>query len=136
MASSPAFIATIKNPSTQFVNADGTAFKSLMSAAANGTRVDTVIATNTDVSNAYVIQLAVQKSGVDYVLGEVNIPIGAGTNGVAKSVALLNSTDIPGLAYTENGSIFLESGATLRARVKSIVAGSNAVQIIGMAGDA
>jgi hypothetical protein len=136
MSSTPAFVATPKNPVTAFVNADGTTFKSLLTGAANGSRIDTLIASNTDTTAAYVLQLAIQKSGVDYVLGEVTVPIGSGTNGSTKSVALLNPTDIPGLVYTENGSIFLESGAILRARVKTAVGGSFTVQIVGVAGDA
>lgn len=136
MSSIPAFVSTPKNPSATIVNADAAAFKSLLTAAANGSRVDTLIATNTDTTNAYVVQLAIQKSGVDYLLGEVSVPANAGTNGVVKSVALLNPTDIPGLAYTENGSIFLESGSILRARSKTTVSGSFQLQIIGIAGDA
>lgn len=136
MSSTPAFVAIPKNPVAAFVNADGTTFKSLLTGAAAGSRIDTLIASNTDTTAAYVVQLAIQKSGVDYVLGEVTVPIGSGTNGAAKSVALLNPTDIPGLTYTENGSVFLESSAILRARVKTAVGGSYTVQIVGVAGDA
>lgn len=135
MSANPSFIALPKTPTGTFANADATAFKSLLTAGTSGSRVDTLIGTNTDAANAYVVQLAVQKSGVDYVIGEVSVPIGAGTNGSAKSVALLNSTDIPGLAYTENGAIYLESGVILRARTKTTVAGANTVQITGVAGD-
>lgn len=134
MASTPQFIGTIRTPTASFANADGTAFKTLLTAGASGSRVDTLIGTNTDTINAYVVQLAIQVSGVDYVLGEVNIPIGSGTNGSAKSVAMLNATDIPGLAYTENGAIYLATGASLRGRCKTTVAGANTVQIVGGAG--
>lgn len=135
MATSPVFVATPRTPAASIVNADGTSFKTVFTAGTLGSRIDTLIATNTDTVNASIIQLALQKSGVDYVIGEISVPIGSGTNGSAKSVALLNTTDIPGLAYTENGSIFIESGVSLRARVKSSVSGSNAVQIVGVAGD-
>lgn len=135
MSSNPSFVSTVQTPAAQFVNADGTTFKTVMTAGSNGSRVDSLIATNTDGTNAYVVQLALQKSGVDYVLGEVNVPLGSGTNGTAKSVALLNSSDIPGLAYTEGGALFLASGVALRARPKTAVAGSNTLQIVGVAGD-
>lgn len=135
MSTSPNFIATVKTPVVQFVNADGTSYKTIFSAAATGSRLDTLMASNSDAATASVLQLAIQVSGVDYVIGEVAIPIGAGTNGSAKSVAVLNSTDIPGLAYTENGALYLATGAVLRGRVKTAVAGVNAVQISGVAGD-
>lgn len=135
MSASPSFIATPRNPAVAFANADGTSFKSLFSAGSSGSRLDTLIGTNTDTTAAYVVQFAIQKSSVDYVIGEVNIPIGSGTNGSAKSVAMLNATDIPGLTYTENGSVYLETGCVLRARVKTAVAGVFAVQIVGVGGD-
>lgn len=135
MSASPSFIGTLQTPAAQFQNADGTTFKTLLTAGASGSRVDSLFASNSDTGSAYVVQLALQKSAVDYVIGEVNVPLGSGTNGTAKSVALLNPTDIPGLAYTEAGALFLASGVALRARVKTAVAGSSAVQIIGCAGD-
>lgn len=135
MSANPSFIETLQTPAAQFQNADGTSFKTLLTAGASGSRVDSLICTNTDTSNANVVQLALQKSSVDYVLGEVSIAAGAGTDSTDDSVALLNPTDIPGLTYTEGGALFLASGVALRARVKTAVAGSNTVQIIGFAGD-
>lgn len=135
MAASPSFIATPQTPVAQFENADGTSFKTVHTAGAEGSRIDTLIGTNTDTVSAYVVQLALQKSAVDYVIGEVSIPIGAGTNGSAKSVAMLNQTDIPGLAYTENGALYLANGVALRARVKTTVSGSFKVQLVAVAGD-
>jgi hypothetical protein len=135
MAASPSFISTPKTPTGQFQNADGTTFKTLYTAGTSGGRVDSLLGTSTDTVSAYVVQLALQVSAVDYVLGEVSVPIGAGTNGTAKSVAMLNQADIPGLAYTENGSIYLASGVALRARVKTAVSGSFVVQIVGVGGD-
>jgi hypothetical protein len=134
MSASPAFVATPANPAVAFANADGTSFKTLMTPAASGSRLDTLIASSTD-SASNVLQLAVQISGVDYVIGEVTIPANAGTNGSVKSVACLNSTDIPGLAYTEGGAIFLKTGSVLRARMKTAVAGAFAVHLLGIGGD-
>lgn len=135
MSSTPSFIATPQNPAASFANADGTSFKTLMTAGASGSRVDTLMAANSDAANAYVIQLALQKASVDYVIGEVNVPLGSGTNGSAKSVALLNPIDIPGLAYTEAGALFLASGVLLRARPKTAMSGATTMQIIGIGAD-
>ncbi|APW37171.1 hypothetical protein RD110_08130 [Rhodoferax koreense] len=135
MSSAPSFIATPRTPAVAFVNADGTTFKTVFSAGINGSRVDSLFGASTDTAGFYVMQLAVQKSGVDYPIGEVTIPIGAGTNGAAKSVALLNPTDIPGLTYTESGALYLETGCALRARVKSAVGGSFSIALVGVAGD-
>lgn len=134
MASSPAFIASPANPVVAFANADGTSFKTLMTAGASGSRLDSLFASSTD-SASNVMQLALLKSAVSYVIGEVTIPANAGTNGTVKSVAVLNTTDIPGLAYTENGGLYLESGVVLQARMKTAVAGAFAVQLTGVGGN-
>lgn len=135
MSASPSFIATPKTPVVAFANADGTSYKVVMSAGTNGSRLDTLFGSNSDTGVATVIQLAITKSAVNYVIGEVTIPANAGTNGVVKSVAVLNSTDLPGLAYTENGALYLENGASLSARCKVAVAGVFAVQLAGVGGD-
>jgi hypothetical protein len=134
MSASPAFIASPKNPAVAFANADATAYKTLMTAGSSGSRLDSLIASSTD-TVANVMQLAVTKSAVDYVIGEVAIPANAGTNGTVKSVAVLNPTDIPGLAYTEGGALYLESGVVLKARMKTAVAGAFGVQLLGVGGD-
>lgn len=135
MGATPQFIATIKTPVASIANADGTAFKAFYTAGVSGGRIDSVFVANSDAANAYVVQLAVQKSGVNYELGEVLVPLGSGTNGAAKSVAALNPVDLPGLAYTEDGAIFLEAGAILVIRSKTAVAGVNALKFSGVAGD-
>lgn len=135
MASNPSFIATVKTPVLSIVNGDGTAFKTLYTAGVNGGRVDAVAAINTDAGSAYALQLAIQVSGVDYEIGEVAVQAGAGTNGAQKSASLLNSTDLPFLAVTESGALFLAAGASLRVRSKTAVSGSNALRFAGVAGD-
>lgn len=133
MAATASFIATPKTPVLAFANADGTTFKTLATGGALGTRIDSVAASNGDAANAYVLQLAIQISGVDYVLGEVTVPVGAGTNGTAKSVSVLNPADIPALSHSESGALWLASGVSLRARVKTAVAGSSLLHLVGIA---
>lgn len=135
MSASPSFIATPKTPTVAFANADGTAYKVVLTGGTLGSRIDTLFASNSDTGVTTVLQLALTKSSVNYVIGEVSIPANAGTNGTVKSVGVLNSTDIPGLAYTENGSLYLESGVSLSARCKVAVAGVFSVQVSGVAGD-
>lgn len=135
MASTPSFVATPRTPVASIANGDGTAFKTLVMAGSGGSRVDSVSVINGDAANAYVLQVAVQKSGIDYEMGEVTIPAGAGTNGATKAVSLLNPTDLPWLAVTESGALFLETGVSLRVRSKTAVAGANTVKLVGVAGD-
>jgi hypothetical protein len=133
MAATASFIATPKTPVVAFVNADGTAFKTVMTAGALGSRIDSLLASNGDAAGAYVLQLAIQVSGVDYIIGEVTVPLGAGTNGSAKSVSLLNTADIPALAVAEGSALWLAAGASLRVRPKTAISGANTLQVVGLA---
>lgn len=135
MGATPQFISSVKTPVQSIANADGTSFKALYTAGSSGGRIDCVFVSNSDTSNAYVVQVAIQKSSVNYEIGEVNIPAGAGVNGSTKTVALLNTSDVPGLAYTEGGALFLEAGAILAVRSKTTVSGVNKLNFSGVAGD-
>ena len=134
MSANANFVSTIRTPVVSIANADGTTFKSFMAAGSGGSRLDACSITNSDASNAYVVQIAMQVSAVDYEIGEVTVPAGSGTNGSAKAVNLLNSTDLPQLSNTLN-VMFLASGATLRVRTKTAVSGVNTVRFVGFGGD-
>jgi hypothetical protein len=134
MSSTPQFISTVRTAAASIANGDGTAFKSFFVAGASGSRVDAASITNSDAANAYVVQVAVKIGGTDYVVGEVTVPVGAGTNGSAKAVNLLDSTYLPQLAATL-GVLYLGAGAELRLRAKSVVAGSNSLTFVAHGGD-
>lgn len=134
MAANPSFVSGPRTATVSIANADSTNFKTLFTPGSDGARVDMVSISNSDGSNAYVVQVAVQVGSTDFVLGEVTVPAGSGTNGSAKSVNMLNSTDIPALASTLN-VLFLESGAVLRVKSKTAVNGANTLHFVATGGD-
>jgi len=136
MATQPQFPGTIKSAAVQIASADGTNFKDLFTAGASGSKVESISACNTDAANAYVIQFAVNVGGTDYVIGEVNVPAGAGTNGTTKAVNVVNQTDLPWVK--DDGVrtyIYLANGDKLRVRSKTTLSGSNTVDLFVQAGD-
>lgn len=134
MAANPIFVSGPRTVVASIANADSTTFKDLFAAGSSGSRVDLCSIANSDASNAYTVQVAIRMGSTDYVLGEVAVPAGSGTNGSAKSVNLLDDTNIPALANTLE-VLFLESGATLRVKSKTAVSGSNTLQFIATGGD-
>ncbi len=134
MAQVPSFPSGPRTGVAKIVNADASAFKSLFAAGASGSRVDTAFITNTDASNAYVVQACVTVSGVDYPIGEVSVPAGAGTNGTTPSVSLLDEAELPALANTE-GVLWLGIDATLYVKSKTTVAGANSLAFVATGGD-
>lgn len=133
MASTPQFVTSVKTPAVSIANADATAYKSLMTAGASGSRADAITVVNSDSGNAYTLKVAIQIGGTDYQLGEVPIAAGAGTNGSTKAINLLNSTDLPMLANSD-GSIYLQASAVLRVGAKTTVSGVNTLTVAVVAG--
>lgn len=135
MAAAPIFPGSINAGQQTFVNADGTTKKTLLTAGSSGTRVDTISATSDDTSTR-VMQLWVTTGGVDYLLGEVSITLGAGSDGTTKAISVLNVTDLPWVR-DEGGNkvIYLESGEVLKGMMKVAVTAAKTIYLRAQGAD-
>lgn len=135
MSGQPAFIASIKNAAITLVNGDGTTAKTLVSGGANGSRLKALHITSTD-SVARTLQLIATIGAVDYVLGEIVVPVTAGTDGVTAAVSGLASSLIAAL-QTDGVSKFLDiaNGTTLKIRPKVAVTAAQTIYIFAEYGD-
>lgn len=108
--------AETNNGNTTFTSADTTTAKTVFTAGANDSNVKSIIVTSDDTA-AINLRLYLTRSGTDYLLGTVNIPISSGVGGTVVSVDMLNSTSIPGLPVDNVGKryISLKTGETLKA---------------------
>jgi hypothetical protein len=133
---SPIFPGTMQNYRARIQNSDGTTAVTLVTGPTNGTKVESIAATSDDTA-AVVVQLIATVSAVDHVLGEVTIPIAAGTNGTTKAVNLLNTTDLPWLRSDEAGRpyLYVASGTTLKVRPKTTVTAAKYINLFAQAGD-
>jgi len=137
MSANPTFFGMLKNPAATIVNADGTSFVTVMTAGSSGSKLESLIASNGDSAVTTVLQLAITIGGVDYIIGEVSVPLGAGTNGTTKSVDLLNTSDIPGLRSDGvNTYLYLAASSVLKVKAKVAIAGANKMYLLGQGGDA
>lgn len=135
MSATPTLISNVRNDGAQIQNADGTSFVSVVTPVAAGTRVKSIHASSTDTS-AQVLQIAITKGGVDYVLGEVSVPAGSGTDGASSSVSLLNATKMPAL-QSDGISRWLDlaTGSVLKIKSKTAVTSAKVIQIVAECGD-
>jgi len=136
MSANPKLISTVRNPAILLQNADGTAFKSLgIAPVADGSRVKAIHITSDDTS-AVVLQFCVTIGAVDFILGEVNVPIGSGTNGTAVAVNGLNPTQMPAL-QTDGIAYWLElaTGSDLKVRAKTAVTAAKTINVLAEVGD-
>jgi hypothetical protein len=109
------------------VAANTTTDVAIISAAALDTRIDSVLATNTD-TIPHVVGLRVGIGGGAYSLGTVSVPAGAGTGG-APTVDVLAS----GFPTTQVGFI-LKNGNTLSGHVEVTMVGGSYVHLVAIGG--
>lgn len=137
MSANPIYFGTIKNWQAFVQNSDSTNFVSFIAAAGSGSKVESISVCNSDSGVATVLQLAVTFGANDYIIGEVTIPAGAGTNGSTKAVDLLNTSDLPWIRSDgANNYLYLASGGTLKVKAKVAVAGVNKIHLFAQGGDA
>jgi len=87
---------------------------SLVTAGSNGSRVTSLILSTTDTSanNVYLVLNAGGAGGVLSIIGQVNVPIGAGTVASTLSVDALLSTTVVGLPIDNNGKRYIHMQAS------------------------
>lgn len=136
MSANPKLISTVRNVAIVLQNADGTAFKSLdVAPVADGSRVKAIHITSNDTA-AQVLQFCVTIGAVDYILGEVSVPAGAGTDSASVSVSGLNATKMPAL-QTDGIARWLDlaTGSTLKVKSKTAVTAAKTINVIAEVGD-
>jgi len=127
------FFQTPNTTAAKIVPADTTAFKNIWTAGANGARLNGIHVTSTDTTNRDV-QLAISISGVDYILGTVQVLANTGnTNAIAAQNLLAAATIRSSMNVDQNGNLFMDfpPNAILKAKVLSAVSASREISLIG-----
>lgn len=128
----PIFPNVIQNQAVSFVNADGTAEKTLVTGGTNGTRIDAISVTSDDTSNRD-FRLSINNGATSYIVGEITVPLGAGTDGATKAKKVLNSADLPWL--DASGALFIKAGWKLNINAKVAVTAAKTVAFVAHSGD-
>jgi hypothetical protein len=112
---------TVKTPGVSLANADGTNWKDLYTAGADGALVKALSVTSTDTATQ-VVQYGIYDGSTVRVIGASPVVANAGTDGTAPSVDLMDLAMSPQLAIDSNGKGFLHLQGTYKLQVKSTVA--------------
>jgi len=126
MAQKPAFPASPVEFGVKLLNADGLAVKDFVISPSSGCRMGVIRAASDDTVDVR-LQFKRTISGTDYVLGEVQIPAGAGTNGTTGWVDVLASLNL-GLP------INLPAGSKIRVAAKTAVAAGKTIDLVAEGG--
>lgn len=136
VTSSPIFPQTLKTNVAQIAPADTTSLKTLVTAGADGTRIDNILVTSTD-TTARDLQFVITISAVDYIIGTLQIPISSGNTNAVPIVSVFPHTQFAGLNQDVNGNkeFYLASGAVLKVKCLTTVTATRLISIIAQCGD-
>lgn len=103
------------NGSVSFTNADTTTLKTVFTAGANDSDVKSLVASSDDTA-AINVKIWINRSGTDYLLAVVNVPITSGGLGTISATDLLSLSAIPGLPLDSIGKQYipLKNGELLK----------------------
>lgn len=118
----------------QILPADTTTKKTIYTASANDAVLKSLNVTSTDTA-AMNVALYVNDGTADRLLGTINVPALSGFNGTAPAVDMLNGTQIPGLAFDQNGKriLSLKAGAIVKVAVLVTVTAAKQIDFLGVA---
>lgn len=136
MSANPTLISTVRNVAIVIQNADGTAKKSLAVApVAAGTRIKSLHIVSDDTA-PQVLQVIATIGAVDYILGEISVPAGAGTDGATSAVNGLAGTRMPQL-QTDGIAKWLDvaNGTTISLKSKVAVTAAKTIYVFAELGD-
>lgn len=136
MSANPTLISTVRDVAIKIQNGDGTGLKSLgIAPPAAGARIKALHITSDDTA-AQTLQVYKTIGGVDYLLGEIAVPIGAGSDGATNSVNGLAGTRMTSL-QTDGINKWLDvaNGTTINIKSKVAVTAGKTIYITAEIGD-
>jgi hypothetical protein len=104
-----------------FVNADGTAQKTLISAGADDSDVKMITLTSDDTATVN-IRVYLYDGATSYLIGTVRAVTLAGTDGAVNAINIINTTAMPFLPLDNAGKAYIPLEAGWSIRVAPIVA--------------
>lgn len=128
----PIFLKDTKNPLVKIVNADGTTPKQIITFGPDGGAITQLSATSTDTVSVTLV-LGINDGVTSFVIGEVIVAAGSGTNGTTSAVDLLQATKIP--LVDSDGSIVLQGNYIFEVNAKAAVTAAKTVTVSGVAGN-
>jgi hypothetical protein len=128
----PIFLNSVVTSNVSIANSDGTDLQTVLTAGADGGAVTQLSATTTDTS-AVIAVLTLSDGTTAVIVGEVTVPIGAGTDGSTPAKNLLDGTAMPGVLQ-EDGSLVMGPAAVLSVSAKVAVTAAKTLDVTASGG--
>ncbi len=124
-------LQTIKNGLITIVNADASTLKTLYTAGSEGSVIRSILISSDDTANR-IVQFWVYNGSTSYLVGAIQAPTLAGTNGVVKAMDALANTGVM-LGYQPQPdarrTIELQAGYILKCSSTSTVTSGKTITI-------
>jgi hypothetical protein len=120
-----------------FLPADTTTLKTLYTAPADDANLIMLSVTSTDTA-ARDLLFYYTLAGTDYLIGHIDVPASAGSNGTVNAVNGLNATNLAFTLVDDTGVnrfLPLKGGAILKAKMAVAVTASTQITVTGVVAD-
>jgi len=128
----PIFLNTVTGSGLTFLPADASAQKTLITAPADGSALTDISCTSTD-TNDVVMVITLNDVSSDFLIGEVNVPAGSGTDGSSPAVNLLSAAALPFLQA--DGSILIPATWLVKINAKTTITAAKQIDVVGFGGN-
>lgn len=138
VSNKPIFPQVISNfTPARILPADTTTQKTIVTAGANGAKVESIIIHSTDTAAKDVV-LVMTVSAVDYPIGTISIPANSGNTNALPPISFFkhaNITDVLNIDGNGNRYLYLAAGAILKVNVTATLTASKVMSFIPQGGD-
>jgi len=128
----PIFLNSVLSTNVEIDNADATTAQTIFTASTDGGAVTNLTATTTD-TTAVIVVLRINDGVTTNVIGEVTVPIGAGTDGATPAKNLLDGDAMPGVLQND-GSIVIGANSVLTVAAKVAVTAATVLSVSSVGG--
>lgn len=131
----PGYPTKIQSWAVQILPADTTVVKTVVTAGANGSIIESINVSSTDVLNS--INIQVNDGTTSHQLAIISLPATAGNLTGTAAVDILRNGNIPGLPVDSNGNfvLYLPNGWTLKVGAGTTITAAKVIDVVCMGAD-
>lgn len=136
VTATPIFPQTVQSLANQIANATTTTLVTLYTAGTNGSRIENVSITSTNVANNN-IQIYANNATANYLLGTVQVLANSGQTNSVPTISLFAATNFLSLNKDSNGNpyMYLATGFKLVANSTTSLVTGNTINFFTQGGD-
>lgn len=136
VTATPIFVQTPESFGVQIANSDGTSKKTIYTAGANGSVIESLWVTSTDTADEDVI-FYINDGSTDHQIGRVKVPLNSGNTNAIPSLDLLRHSQMPMFESDSAGNrvLKLKAAHVLKVAAAATITSGKILDFFGTGGD-